>query len=450
MAETLKASMKYQARDGQVITLTFETIKRYLVQGHPEYVTDQEFMYFMGVCKSRGMNPFKKDCYLIKYTKDDSAAIITSIDFLRSRAKSMQDCKGWQAGIIIKRGKDIIYSNGLMLEGDELLGGWAKGKPANWHEEQVKEVNLNGYIKYTRENKVTRFWKEESQPTQIAKVAESQLIRAIWPDEFQNLYTDAEISPDDSTKLISQNEIIPGQETKSEAPGHLVDKFDLKVKEKEKVDLDNLREYLNLVTETKEGLTIDDVKAHAMKKGFDSFWAYYTAWEGYKTAEKETEEEKHSPFVQEFWGKRKGDEKKTGLIPWMLENKVRVDQAPVEEQDILRKKFYSLYPPGTIPYPLDRPKEENKPDELPTEEERPEKYDTSPWDDEPPPITEEKPSDPRKNSIPTISCPFSDIRLHQEPMNDPQRVYATYCEEQCKTRCSTYTAFLRNVQSGGE
>ena len=29
--------VKYEAKDGQSITLSFDTIKRYLVQGHPEY-----------------------------------------------------------------------------------------------------------------------------------------------------------------------------------------------------------------------------------------------------------------------------------------------------------------------------------------------------------------------------------------------------------------------------
>ena len=53
MAETQTAVVKYQARDGQTITLSFETIRKYLVQGHPEYVTPQELMYFMGVAKSR-------------------------------------------------------------------------------------------------------------------------------------------------------------------------------------------------------------------------------------------------------------------------------------------------------------------------------------------------------------------------------------------------------------
>jgi len=308
MAETQKAVMKYQARDGQTITLTFDTIKRYLVQGHPEYVTDQEFMYFMGVCKSRGMNPFKMDCYLIKYSQKDKAAIITSIDFLRSRAKSMPDCKGWQAGIIVQRQGQLVYSNGLMLEGDILLGAWGRGKPEGWETEYVKEINLNGYIKHTTEGKITKFWKEEKQPTQIAKVAESQLLRTLWPDEFQNLYTDAEISPDDSTKLLSKEEIIPDGDKKEVSPEFIkeAEAFDRTVDQFTAINQDHLKAFLTKAVETFK-IPIEEVKAEAMKD-FNNFLAKFQAWEN-------------------------SNQKKSNLSP---------------EEEEVRKGFINIKKPGTL------------------------------------------------------------------------------------------------------
>ena len=58
-----------------------------------------------------------------------------------------------------------------------------------WKKPFRLEVNLSGYIKRTKEGKVTRFWQEENQPTMIAKVAEAQGLRVLWPDEFQAIFT---------------------------------------------------------------------------------------------------------------------------------------------------------------------------------------------------------------------------------------------------------------------
>jgi len=192
--------VKYEARDGQSVTLSFDTIKRYLVQGHSEMVTKQELMFFMGTCKSRGLNPFNKDCYLIKYSSKQGAAIITAVDYFRKRARAQRDCHGWQKGIIVERNGEIIYSKGLMLDGDTLLGGWFKAQPEGWTEPFELEVNLKGYIKKKNDGSVTKFWAKDNQPSQIAKVAESQGLRTLWPDEFQQLYTPEEMGEPDSFK----------------------------------------------------------------------------------------------------------------------------------------------------------------------------------------------------------------------------------------------------------
>lgn len=197
--------VKYESKDGQEITLTPETVQRYLVRGSGK-ISGQETMYFLGICKSRGLNPFKGDAYLIKYG-NDPAAIITSIDFFRARARKQPDCQGWKKGIIVqKKDGGLRYSNGLILEGEKLVGGWFEAQPKGWYEPFTLEVNLNGYIKKTRQGETTKFWSPENQPTMIAKVAESQGLRTLWPDEFQGLYDDSEINTIDIQPII-QNEV---------------------------------------------------------------------------------------------------------------------------------------------------------------------------------------------------------------------------------------------------
>ena len=166
-------TVKYKAKDGQDIALNFETVKNYLVQGKRELVTPQEVMFFLGMCKSKGLNPFKKDVYLVKYDQTP-AAIVTAIDYYRSRARAQSDCKGWQKGIIVKtKDGEIKRTNGLLLEDETLLGGWFTGQPDGWEVPFELEVNLAGFIKTRADGKPTQFWTKDKQPLMIMKVAES-------------------------------------------------------------------------------------------------------------------------------------------------------------------------------------------------------------------------------------------------------------------------------------
>lgn len=210
--------IKYQSRDGQEIQLSTADIKKYLVSGKSEFVTDQELMYFMQVCKSRMLNPFIRDCYLVKYSESTPAAIITSVDFYKKRARAQKDCRGWKAGVICKSKKDgtLRYSDGLILDDEELVGGWFKAKPAGWDDEFVLEVNLNSYLKRTFKGEITQFWSKDNQPSQIRKVALSQGLRELWTDEFQGLYTEGEVQEGSQQQTIDvTHEVITDDAPKS-------------------------------------------------------------------------------------------------------------------------------------------------------------------------------------------------------------------------------------------
>ena len=187
--EQEKGLVVYESR-GQKVELTAQIVRDFLVTGKKELVSDQEIYYFLGICKARQLNPFVKDCYLIKYGSEP-AAIITAIDFYRSRARAAVDCTGWQKGVIClnKDTGELRYSNGLVLSNEELVGGWFKARPTGWNVDFELEVNLAGYIKKTSQGEITKFWSPANQPSQIMKVAESQGLRTVWPDLFQGTYT---------------------------------------------------------------------------------------------------------------------------------------------------------------------------------------------------------------------------------------------------------------------
>ena len=179
---------------GQEVRLTPQMVRQYLVTGNRDLVTDQEIVYFMNICRARSLNPFNKECYLIKYTQAESAAIIVSIEKLRMVARQSQDCVGWEKGIIVqKKDGELRYSKGLILDGEILLGGYFKAKPKGWETPFELEVNLKGYVKKTKDGNVTRFWNPDNQPTMIAKVAEAQGLRTVWPEKVQGLYIQEEV-----------------------------------------------------------------------------------------------------------------------------------------------------------------------------------------------------------------------------------------------------------------
>lgn len=198
----------YQSRDGQEIKLSIDTVRKFLVSGKPEFVTDQEIVLYIGMCKARGLNPFKKDCYLVKYTQNDAASTIVSIDYYRARARAQPDCRGWQCGVVVKSkdGKTEQREGSFTNDDETLVGGWFRGKPAGWDEPLNWSIALKPYVKTTREGAPTRFWSPDNQPAQIAKVAESQGLRRLWPDEFQGLYTademDLDITPEKSKREV--------------------------------------------------------------------------------------------------------------------------------------------------------------------------------------------------------------------------------------------------------
>lgn len=177
----------YQSRSGERIQLSMDIVRDFLVSGKKELVDDREIVLYMGICKALQMNPFAKDCYLVKYDTNP-AAIITAIDFYRARARAQEDCKGWGKGVIcLQKDGTLRYSNGLVLPGETLVGGWFEGQPEGWTVPYKLEVNLDGYAKDNA------FWKGPKAATMIAKVAESQGLRTLWPNEFKGTITAEEI-----------------------------------------------------------------------------------------------------------------------------------------------------------------------------------------------------------------------------------------------------------------
>jgi phage recombination protein Bet len=226
--------MRWEA-GGQEIALSFSDVRRYLVSGGGD-VTDKEVMMFLEQCKFRGMNPFLREAYLIKYrTQDDKPAqIVTGKDYFTRKAAENPACEGWRAGIIVsKENGEIEEREGMFYLKDKetLVGGWAEVYRTGWHPMKVT-VAFDEYQKMRWDSKLKKQVPQStwaSMPaTMIRKVPLVQALREAFPEMFGGLYApeemDVRMHELDETPVPQEGEtyegvvVDEGEETANEKP----------------------------------------------------------------------------------------------------------------------------------------------------------------------------------------------------------------------------------------
>lgn len=181
-----KNAITYTA-GGQEITLNSGIIKRYLVSGDADKVTDQEVLLFAKLCQYQGLNPFLREAYLVKYGSSP-AQTITSKAALEKRAARCKDYRGFEAGIIVRRPDGTIEQRPgtFYAEDEQLVGGWAK-------------VYVDGYVVPVEATATLREYSTgkalwASKPaTMIRKVAKVCALREAFPDDMQGMYAAEEL-----------------------------------------------------------------------------------------------------------------------------------------------------------------------------------------------------------------------------------------------------------------
>ena len=199
--------------NGEDVKLSPKMIKDYLVAGNGQ-VTDQEVVMFLSLCKFQHLNPFLREAYLIKYGTSP-ATVVVGKDVLLKRAMRAEKFKGLQAGVIIVNDGEFIKREGsFVLDGEVLVGGWAKVYLKDYEAPFYSSVSLKEYS--TGQSN----W--SSKPaTMIRKVAMAQALREAFPEEMSALYDQAEM---DKTVLDVTGKEIVLDETPVEMPVEPIDK----------------------------------------------------------------------------------------------------------------------------------------------------------------------------------------------------------------------------------
>ena len=193
---------EYKA-NGEIVKLSPDTVKRYLVSGSGS-VTDQEIMMFLGLCKYQHLNPFLREAYLIKYGDRSPATMVVGKDVFLKRAKRNPDFSGMQAGIMVMKQDGRVgeregtyYSR---ASGEVIVGGWAKVYIKGYEHPIYASVSLDEYAGRKSDGSLNGQWASKTA-TMIRKVALVQALREAFPDDLGALYDQAEMTAVSAEKL---------------------------------------------------------------------------------------------------------------------------------------------------------------------------------------------------------------------------------------------------------
>lgn len=210
MAVSNSLSKKSTAKDGMItyeaggenINLSPSLVKKYLVSGNAEFVTESEIVYFINLCRYQKLNPFLREAYCIKYGSQPATMVVGKDVFIK-RARRSEDFDGYSAGVtVLKKDGTIEDREGsLVLPTESLVGGWArvflKNKKASYYD----SVSFNEYAGRKKDGSLNSQW--ASKPaTMIRKVALCHALREAFPDDFSGLY-------DASEMQLNENIVLP-------------------------------------------------------------------------------------------------------------------------------------------------------------------------------------------------------------------------------------------------
>lgn len=213
-----KGKVTYEV-NGEEVNLSFQIVRNFLVRGN-DPVTDAEVVQFIFLCKANLVNPFVGDAYLVKYRNNNgrpaTAQMIIAKEAFVKRAEASPKYGGYQAGIIVFRGGEVVELEGAFYaDGDKLIGGWARVDNGRKYP-VVQKVRLAEY------NKDQSTWK--SMPaTMIRKVALAQALREAFPLQCGGMYIPEEAQAPDEQSGVAPA-AIENSESPAFAPAQVIDR----------------------------------------------------------------------------------------------------------------------------------------------------------------------------------------------------------------------------------
>ena len=197
--------------NGQMVKISPNIIRQYLVNGDGR-VTDQEVVMFLNLCKFQKLNPFLREAYLIKYGSQP-ATIVTGKEAITKRAMRNSSYAGQQAGVVILKEDGSLENRigTIVIDGETLVGGWAKAFVKGYENPIEVSVSLNEYIGLKKYGTVNSNW-QKRPASMIRKVALVHALREAFPEDLGGMYAAEETNEVEEnlpSGVIAENVIEP-------------------------------------------------------------------------------------------------------------------------------------------------------------------------------------------------------------------------------------------------
>lgn len=184
--------------DGNEIKLTPSIVQQYIV-GTNAQITMPEYKFFTELCKARGLNPFLKEAYCIKFSDKNPAQIVVGKDAILKRAILNPHFDGMESGVIVQVNEtgEIVERNGTFyIRGTEkLVGGWAKVYRKNWTHPTYTSVSFDEVAQRKGDGSLNSNWSGKSA-TMVEKVAKVRALRETFIEQLGGMYEAEEMGVD--------------------------------------------------------------------------------------------------------------------------------------------------------------------------------------------------------------------------------------------------------------
>ena len=174
------------AEEGE-IKISPQIILKYLCRPTKSGVwpDEQQIMKFQMLCRSRKLNPFEGDAYLVGYDGKygPEFSIITAIQALYKRAESNPQYNGIESGVIVidDKGQIVQRQGDFCHPGDKLVGGWANVYRKDQAHPVIEKLNLEN------RDKNRSVWNSD-KAGMIVKCAEAGGLRRAFPSQLGGMY----------------------------------------------------------------------------------------------------------------------------------------------------------------------------------------------------------------------------------------------------------------------
>ena len=209
--------------DGQQIKLTPKIVQDYIV-GTSAQITMPEFKMFTELCKVRGLNPFLREAYCIKYSNKTPATIVVGKDAILKRAVLNPKYNGMKSGIIVtnENGEEKKRTGTFKLPTETLVGGWAEVFRKDWQNSIEASVSLEEAIQRKSNGEPNSNWTKQPA-TMIEKVAKVRALREAFVEDLGGMYEAEEMNVDlpelkeEDRIFVQDDQNIPEAEIKDDS-----------------------------------------------------------------------------------------------------------------------------------------------------------------------------------------------------------------------------------------